>query len=106
MTRLRSGGLDSVANYRGRRWLDSSLSGSVPRYEVAVRDLCYLIKQDSVQPSWWLEKSKAGNPDACKQKLLAGMPKSCRGSVFSGHFGVLGRSWCIEGDPGQFVVCL
>ena len=43
-------------------------------YEMALRDLCYLIKQDSVQPQWWIEKGKAGM-DACKQKLTAGMPK-------------------------------
>jgi len=43
-------------------------------YEMALRDLCYLIKQDSVQPAWWIEKGKAGM-DACKQKLTAGMPK-------------------------------
>merc|ERR1719352_1346672 len=38
-------------------------------YEVAVRDMIYLIKQDAVQPDFWLEMSKGGDVAACKAKL-------------------------------------
>jgi hypothetical protein len=38
-------------------------------YEVAVRDMIYLIKQDTVQPDFWLEMSKGGDVAACKAKL-------------------------------------
>jgi len=38
-------------------------------YEVAVRDMVYLIKQDAVQPDFWLEMSKGGDVAGCKAKL-------------------------------------
>merc|ERR1719169_9906 len=42
-------------------------------YEVAIRDLVYLIPQDSVQPDFWLDLSKKGDIAACKKKLSDGM---------------------------------
>jgi len=38
-------------------------------YECAIRDLVYLIKQDAVQPDFWLALAAQGNIDGCKQKL-------------------------------------
>jgi hypothetical protein len=43
-------------------------------YEMALRELCYTIKQDSFQPDWWIAKGQ-GKKDACIAKLVAGMPK-------------------------------
>ena len=44
---------------------------------MALRELCYTIKQDSFQPDWWIAKGQ-GKKDACIAKLVAGMPKSPR----------------------------
>ena len=43
----------------------------LPR-QVALRDMIYLIKQDAVQPDFWLDLSKKGDIAACKRKLLKG----------------------------------
>merc|ERR1711871_1537776 len=38
-------------------------------YECAIRDLVYLIKQDAVQPDFWLALAAQGSVDGCKEKL-------------------------------------
>merc|ERR1719313_1000733 len=47
--------------------------GEAAAYEVAVRDLVYKIKQDCVQPDFWLALAAGGDVAACKAKL--GLPK-------------------------------
>ncbi len=37
--------------------------------EMAVRDLVYLIKQNSVQPQFWLDMGNQGDVAGCKAKL-------------------------------------
>merc|ERR1719473_2630537 len=46
-----------------------SSHGEAAAYEVALRDMIYLIKQDAVQPDFWLELSEKGDVAACKEKL-------------------------------------
>ena len=69
-------GLDALMRFRARClpgllqiFVKCENHNEAAAYEVAVRDMIYLIKQDAVQPDFWLEMSKGGDVAACKAKL-------------------------------------
>jgi hypothetical protein len=56
-------------------WVKCTNYDEAAAFEAGMRDLVYLIKQDAVQPEWWLTMAKNGNIPARKAFLTEGLPR-------------------------------